>query len=90
MLTKKYAEWLCKKKHLKIIKVIQKSHYDFEAKNAMICFIKEWCFWRFRQGYSWEKCLYRLVPKINRSEKWNVAPGNPFRKDHAVVVFQKL
>lgn len=90
MLTKKYAVWLCEKKHLKIIKVIHKSHYDFEIKNGIKSFIKEWFFWRFRQGYDWEKHLYRLVPQINKSETWNVAPGNLFRKDHAVVVFQKM
>lgn len=89
MFTKKYGEWLCDKMNLQIIKIIHKSHYDFEIRNGIICFFKEWFFWRFRQGYSWEKRLYRLIPKIKKSEKWKIAPGNPFWKDHAVVVFQK-
>lgn len=89
MLTKSYAEWFSRKNNVKIIKWEKVRHYNWKIPDIFYAFISEWAFWKFRTSSKNMKKILRLIPFIKKAEKWKLAPGNPFHKDHVILLLKK-
>lgn len=89
MITKKYAKWFSKENNIKIIKWEKCKHYDWKFPDTFYAFLSEWAFWKFRTSSNLMKKIMRLIPFVKKAEKWKLAPGNPFYKDHVILVYKK-
>ncbi len=89
MLTGRHISWLEKQLNLTLKSRQRISHYDWDWQLGLPHFLKNWAYWKFRDGNGLLKVILRYIPEICKAEHWDVAPQYEYSADHLVVVFQK-
>ena len=90
MLTQKNALWLAEQLQLRVIQWRELCHYDWKWREVAVKSVKHFSYSVFRRGTAPIKAFFRLLPIINRAERWTVSPAFNFSADHVVAIFQKL
>jgi hypothetical protein len=90
MLSDRHVDWLANRLNLRADVLHRCSHYDTRLWDRVRQSIQRFAYCGFRRRpRSGVAALLRVIPVVNRAERWTNAPALTYTADHVVAVLRK-
>ena len=90
MASERHIHWLANRLGLRIDSLRRCSHYDTPLKERLKQYLQTLAYYQFRRAPQGNVAKFlRVIPFLNRAERWSSAPALTCTTDHVVAIFRK-
>lgn len=89
MMTRSHATYLCDKHHLTLRAFSESSHYDASVVNRLKHRVQRFSYEQFSRNTLLSRTVLSALPYVRRAKQWQRRPSPIYRRDHALVWFEK-
>lgn len=89
MASERHLHWLANHLGMHVDVLHRCSHYDTPPRERLRQYVQSFAYYTFRSSPRKDAvALLRVVPFLNRAERWSSAPALTYTEDHVVAVFR--